>query len=133
HHSVQDQAFGAGIFIDQSRDVEVYGNTVEFNNAGIAAMQEPAGSSCYRQERETINLFVHDNTVRQRTGWASSLQLLNESDTSYYTTRNNRWERNLYYLTDPDGAFFYWQSGLRTAKQWQSYGHDDTGTFEVLE
>ncbi|MGH9195296.1 MAG: right-handed parallel beta-helix repeat-containing protein, partial [Acidimicrobiia bacterium] len=132
HHPTQGKAFGSGIFIDQSRDVEVYGNIVELNNGGIAAVQEPAGTSCYGQERETINLFVHDNTVRQQTGWAGGLQLLNEPDTGYYS-RNNRWENNTYYLGNlSSGLHFRWSSGDTTAATWRSFGHDDTGRFNSL-
>ena len=45
-HPIQGDVWGAGILIDQSRDVEVYGNTVEDNAAGITAVQEPAGDQC---------------------------------------------------------------------------------------
>jgi hypothetical protein len=131
-HPVQGKAFGAGIFIDQSRDVEIYGNTVEGNAGGITAIQEPAGTSCYGTERETINLYVHDNTVRQSSGWAGGLQLLNEGDSTYYTTRNNRWENNTYYLDSLSTLRFRWKDGDVSASAWRSYGHDDTGRFNTM-
>ena len=45
--------WGAGIFIAESRDVEVYGNTVEGNAAGITAVQQnPTGDPCgYRPQQ----------------------------------------------------------------------------------
>ena len=69
-HPVQGDVWGAGIFIDQSRDVEVYGNTVEDNAAGITAVQQsrPGTSAGIGLNNEVANLFVHDNTIVQATG-----------------------------------------------------------------
>jgi Right handed beta helix region len=132
-HPVQADAWGAGIFIDQSRDVEVYGNTVEDNAAGITAVQEPAGDPCGYGIAAVANLSVHDNTVRQPTGIAAGLRLLNESDQAYYSSMNNRWEDNTYHLDDLNAARFRWQPGYIDADAWRSYGNDRPGAvFDEL-
>jgi hypothetical protein len=129
-----DTVYNAGIFIDQSPNVEVYGNLVENNNAGITAVQEPEGSSASGYGvREVSGLHVHDNVVRQPSGRAAGLAVYNTTDTSYFTTRNNRYENNVYYLTDPNAAdSFRWKSGYINSGEWKGYGHDDTGTFYRL-
>jgi hypothetical protein len=141
-HSIQGDAFGAGIFIDQSRDVEIYGNVVEDNAAGIAAVQEPAGSICNYPRSEVTNLFVHDNIVRQPRGIAAGLRLLNESGTSYFSlAKNNRFESNRYVLGDPtNGLHFKWRGAVvggkwedrYTVADWVRFGHDETGAAEAI-
>jgi hypothetical protein len=45
-----------------------------------------------------------------------------------FTSRNNRFVANTYYLgTNPYP--FAWQFGVRTEAQWKSYGMDAGGTF----
>jgi Right handed beta helix region len=123
-HPVKGDAWGAGIFIDQSRDVQIYDNTVEDNAAGITAVQEPAGDPCGYGIAAVANLSVHDNTVRQLTGIAAGLRLLNESDQTYYTSKNNRWANNHYTLGDSaDGLYFYWTNEPIGAAEWRSLGH----------
>ena len=125
-HPIQGDVWGAGIRIDQSRDVEVYGNTVEDNNAGITATQEPAGDQCgFGSDAEIANLHVHDNTVVQPTGIAAGLRLYREPDQSYYTNKNNRWRNNRYTLRNPaNGLHFYWANTSMDSSTWQSYGQD---------
>jgi len=118
---------GAGIYVDQSRDVEIYDNVVEDNAAGITALQEPAGARCGSGiESEVANLHVHNNTVRQTEGLAAGLKLFREDDDSYYHSKNNHWEENIYLLGDPEGGLhFFWLDRLMTAEEWRAQGHDD--------
>ena len=134
HHPVPGDVWSAGILIDQSRDAEVYGNTVQDNGAGITAVQEPAGGDgCGLGEPEVRNLNVHDNTIVQPTGIAAGLRLLNEPDQSYYTTGNNRWEGNTYSLGSLSGSPFFWQNAKITASSWRAYGHDEpSGDFSQI-
>ena len=123
-HPIQGDVWGAGIRIDQSRDVEVYANTVEGNNAGITATQEPAGDQCgFGSDAEVANLYVHDNTVVQPVGIAAGLRLYRESNQAYYTGMNNRWTNNDYTLGDPaNGLHFFWANGKVESSAWLSYG-----------
>jgi hypothetical protein len=80
-----------------------------------------------------VNLYVHDNTVRQSSGIAAGLNLYLESDQSYYTSGNNHWEGNAYYLDDLDAARFMWSAGPVGADGWRSYGHDKpSGDFKQI-
>jgi Right handed beta helix region len=125
-HPIQGDTWGAGIFIDQSRDVEVYGNTVEDNAAGITAVQEPAGDQCgFGSDAEVANLYVHDNTIVQPTGIAAGLRFSNEPDQSYYTNKDNHWVNNTYTLGNTtDGLHFYWANAEISSNAWRSYGQD---------
>ena len=127
--------WGAGIFIDQSRDVQVYGNTVQDNAAGITAVQEPAGDQCgYGADAEVANLYVYDNKIRQEAGVAAGLALLNTSDISFYTAQNNRWADNSYDLADPEeGLHFSWEGGMMSASGWRGFGNDIDGSFSDLD
>ena len=124
-HPVNDDVWGSGIFVDQSRDVQIYNNTVEDNAAGITAVQEPAGAACSYGTPEIANLFVHDNTIVQQSGIAAGLRLWNESDQAYYTSMHNRWADNDYTLGDAaNGLHFYWANAKMESSSWQSYGQD---------
>jgi hypothetical protein len=79
------------------------------------------------------NVYVHDNTVYQRTpasggnggvsGAANDL-----GDTATFLTRNNRWVNNTYYL-GTNARPFAWMNGVRTAAEWSAYKQDATGSF----
>jgi parallel beta-helix repeat protein len=117
----------AGIGIHSSPDVEVYGNTLTENLKGIVATQQNRGSGPYGPYI-LQNLNVHDNVVYQRTSGYAGAALQDVGDTAIFTSRNNRWTRNTYYLgTNP--APFEWSNGNRTAAQWRGYGQDGTGVF----
>jgi len=127
-HPYAAQGYRSGIFIAEARDVEVYGNTVENNAGGIVALQQDRiGDRCaIGLNNEITNLFVHDNTIVEATGLAAGLRVT-ISDPSYYTSKNNRWEENIYHLDDLNAARFLWQSGYVDAEAWRSFGLDQPG------
>jgi hypothetical protein len=99
-HPIMNGVWGSGIIIDQSRDVQIYNNNVEDKAAGITAVQEPAADPCGYGVAAVVNLSVHDNVFRQPTRIAAGVRLRNESDQSYYWTKNNEWVNNDYILSD---------------------------------
>jgi parallel beta-helix repeat protein len=117
--------WGSGIVIAGSPNVEIYGNIVEDNAGGIAAAQQRRGTGAYGPW-EISNLWVHDNTVRVAQGYTGLVQDI--GDTSYFTSRNNRFDRNTYYLGSA-AAPFEWMNGPRTDAQWKTYGNDTSGQF----
>jgi hypothetical protein len=117
--------WGAGILIAASPEVEVYENLVEGNADGIGAIQQNRGSGRYGPY-EIWNLWVHDNVVLMTTGQTGLVQ--DVGDRSYFTSRNNRFDRNNY-RTGSRGQYFGWLDGDRTDSEWRSFNNDVNGTF----
>ena len=120
----QPWADGAGILIGTSRDVEVYGNTVEDNYNGITASHTSRGSGS-QGVYEVRNLWVHDNTIRSLRGFTGVVQ--NVGSTAVFSSLNNRFDRNKYTLAA--GTYFEWMNGGRTWGAWRGYGQDVNGTL----
>jgi parallel beta-helix repeat protein len=120
---------GAGILIVSSSDVEIYGNELEDNWQGIAALDAPRGSSAHGP-RVTRNLYVHDNSIRTSgaRGGVGRTGLESGGNESSYSGQNNRFVRNTYYLGANDRPFF-WRGRDVTAAEWQAAGQDTTGIF----
>jgi parallel beta-helix repeat protein len=129
-HPAVETHWGGGIEVWSSPNVEIYDNIVSANAHGIVASTSPRGEGKYGL-RETTNLFVHDNQIEidnptGRTGFVA----YDGSGDEYYTSKNNRFEENVYILHDPEtGPHFTWIDGYATAGTWQSYGNDVDGKF----
>jgi hypothetical protein len=117
---------GGGIQVTSSPNVEIYGNTLVDNHAGFAINQDERGAGAYGPY-ELQNLYVHDNTVTLAPGTYTGLGVT-VPDWSYYTSRNNRFENNTYYL-EGNSAPFWWQEAPRSVAEWQNFGQDVGGTF----
>jgi parallel beta-helix repeat protein len=117
--------WGAGILVAASPNVEVYGNTLEANADGIGAVQQSRGSGKYGPY-QVSNLWVHDNTIDMTVGFTGLVQDI--GDRSYFTSRNNRFERNRYRLGSGK-AYFVWLDEERPESEWKSYAQDVQGTF----
>ncbi len=118
--------WGAGILVAASggSGLEITGNTVENNEHGVALIQQNRGSGAHGAYN-VQNVWVHDNTIRMARGMTGAVQ--DWGGTVIYSGRNNRFERNTYYLS-PE-ARFAWMDGERSDAQWRAYGQDTTGTF----
>jgi len=124
--NVNNVLSGAGILLASSSSVEIYGNTVVGNAHGIGIRQQTRGSGILGPW-ETHDVYVHDNDVSMSTG-LTGMVVLDVADNSYFTSRNNRFERNTYSLgtlTQP----FAWMGGTRTVAQWIAFGQDIQGVF----
>ena len=117
---------GAGISLTCSSNVEITGNTVSGNAHGIFVRQYNRGSGS-QGFYQVKNLYVHDNTVTMSTGASGMLQ--NIGDNSYYTSKNNRFVHNTYYLNGMAKPF-YWMNNTQSVSGWKNYGQDVTGTFK---
>jgi len=120
---------GAGILVNDSPNVEIYGNTVIDNHDGIAATQserEETAGNCDAITQGTIslrNLWVHDNYIKMiegQSGIAGGPVL-----------DSNRFDRNTYKL-DPSATeeYYRWGSTFMNATEWRAAGHDTNGTWE---
>jgi parallel beta-helix repeat protein len=129
--------WNAGIGVHSSPNVEVYGNKVSGNYAGVVAIDQDRSTDVAKYGAHvTSNLYVHNNTITQntlpRTAGALSVGAGAATDivgnTAMFTSRNNRFAANTYYLgTNPYP--FAWQFGARTEAQWKAYGEDTGGVF----
>ena len=135
----QQWAYGAGIIVAHSPDVEVYGNTLDGNWNGIMGIQQSRGSGLLGPY-ELRNLNVHDNIIviratsqRDSSGNGAWLAgLATDSGAPIYSLeRNNRFTSNDYEAPNLTGTWWSWANGRRTWTAWRGYGHDATGTFEL--
>ena len=129
--------WNAGIGVHASQNVEIYGNTVSGNYAGIVAIEQNRSTDKAVYGPHIVqNLYVHNNTITQntlpRTSGALSVGAGIATDiagnTAIFTSRNNRFVANTYYLgSNPQP--FAWQFGTRSVSQWKAYGQDVSGIF----
>lgn len=112
----------SGIFVANSSNVEIYGNTLSSN--GIAGVQQKRGSGRYGP-RLLRNLYVHDNKVTVTGGKTGVAQDM--GDFNVYA-RSNRFQRNTYQA--PKGCTCWsWRDRVIDAREWRRYGQDTKGTF----
>jgi parallel beta-helix repeat protein len=117
----------AGININTSSNVELYGNQLKDNIHGISVQWRNRGSGELGLW-DLKNVYVHDNTVTLGPGQFTGLVQL-KGDGSVFTTKNNRFANNTYHLDSLTAQKFAWQNGYRTKEAWKGYGQDTTGTF----
>ncbi|MDP9219160.1 MAG: right-handed parallel beta-helix repeat-containing protein [Actinomycetota bacterium] len=124
-HGDHSLYYGGNIDIDNSDHVEVYGNIVSGGDNGIAlSMQSRDGSVL-------SDVYVHDNDVTMAGGMTGMVQSV--GDTSYFSSRGNRFARNRYALDSVVAPRFAWQNRSGGVSFWQGWQQDTTGTFVVGE
>jgi hypothetical protein len=112
--------WGGGIVVAGSPNVEIYNNVLEDNAGGIAGAQQARGWGAYGAH-EINNLWVHDNTIRFTQGLTGLA--VDTGDTSFFTSRNNRFNRNAYQLGS--GVYYFaWMNAARSKESWNAYGQD---------
>jgi parallel beta-helix repeat protein len=128
--------WNAGIAVHSSPNVEIYGNTVSDNYAGIVAVQQNRSIDPPIYGPHLVqNLYVHDNTVTQSNSPSGAFQLSvaagvaqDIGDNSVFTGWGNRFVNNTYFLgANPQP--FAWMNGTRTVSSWQQFGLDSSGIF----
>lgn len=129
--------WNAGIGVHASQNVEIYGNTVSGNYAGIVGIEQNRSADKAVYGAHIIqNMYVHNNTVTQNTlpktsgalSVAAGIATDIAGNTAVFTSRNNRFVGNTYYVS-PNPQPFAWQFGTRTVSQWKAYGQDVSGIF----
>jgi parallel beta-helix repeat protein len=118
---------GAGILVANSPNVEVYGNTVRFNNDGIAGIHADRGSD-ELGARELKNLWVHDNVIVMNVGQSGVVTNTGSGDV-FSAAWNNRFDRNTYTLGS-EPKYYRWGGGSITTDQWKAYGQDPHSTWK---
>lgn len=127
-HHMPGWVDGACIIVSDSTDVEVHGNVCDDNFQGIFGIDVNRGSGGLGAY-SLANMNIHDNIVRSSSdqGINSGRSGIAATDpTTPYTTQNNHFERNTYYL-GPYAEYFSWDGDDRDFASWTGYGNDDTG------
>ncbi len=121
---------GAGILVNSSPDVEIYGNTLVDNWQGITALQTNRGSGT-QGAFILKNLNVHDNEITQTGTTAAGSGRTGLEDltgTAAFTSNNNRFVNNHYHLGS-SAQYFFWLHVNVDEWGWRGYGQDVNGTF----
>ncbi len=121
-------AYGAGILVAASGDVEVYGNEVADNCNAITLIQQNRTADDARYGPHLVqNVDVHDNVITPGRGFTGIAQDI--GDRAVFTSRNNRFRNNTYYL----GASvrpFAWDNASRSEAEWRAFGQDVAGVLK---
>lgn len=118
-------AYGAGILVAHSPDVDIYNNKLEDNQNGIMGIQQDRGSGSHGPH-DLRNLWVHDNTIIQRRGkWAAGAAQ-DIGDVRVFD-RNLKFNNNRYFTNRSQP--FEWLNASRTWQQWRNFGHDQNGSL----
>ncbi len=117
--------YGGGILVSNSSDVEVYGNTVTDCTNGIGGTEADRGVDSKTGVPYNLkNLYVHDNTITQKTGFAAGIVKADAFDDSVFTTWGNHFQNNTYNLSDLSQPYFVWLGQLWTHAQWEEYASE---------
>ena len=115
-----------GIMVLSSNNVEVYGNTVRHNRNGILGRQDSRVTW-----GKLTNLWVHDNTIVQNGSGRTGLAISGISDTSYLTSKNNKFNNNKYTFEYSNTSFqpFKWGTGTASVSTWKSKGMGSSSSY----
>jgi len=128
YHSSSVYYGAAGILIETSQNVQVYGNTSTRDGNGIVLLEESRGSG-NRGTYEIKNDSVHDNKISSPVKQAAGLW--NElSDNSYWSSKGNSFTHNAY-RASAGCSCFSWNGGSLNWSGWRSAGQDRTGSYSA--
>ena len=122
----------------------ISGNTVIDNFNGITLLQSPSPNACPKKlgykdlygPCRIQNVTVKDNDITMSQGATGEMQ--DGTNESIFTSWNNQWENNHYCVASAshpnDGymsGWFAWMNRNVSWSEWQRYGLDKAGTFQV--
>ncbi|HXH48825.1 MAG TPA: hypothetical protein VNM47_05590, partial [Terriglobia bacterium] len=67
------------------------------------------------------NLYVHNNTITQQSGYAAGIVKASTFDNSVFTIWSNHLKDNTFNLSDSTYLYFCWLDQYWTYAQWQMY------------
>lgn len=124
--------WGSQILIQNSQNVQVYGNTVETpatGGNGIGIIQQDRGAGVYGP-RLAINNSIHNNVVTYRGGVSSSGLVADWNEAQLIQSGNNVFDYNAYHLPDPNWYHWNWGNGM-TFQLLQQAGQEAHGTADA--
>jgi parallel beta-helix repeat protein len=121
-----------GIYISNSQDVDIYGNTVTLNG-GVDIQLFLDGNRAGYDLRDN---YIHDNmldasdAVSYSNHLAAAISCINVTDScaAAATSKNNRFDHNTFDIPSLTGYYFYFTGHHRTWSEWQASGKDVTGS-----
>lgn len=118
---------GSNIHLNDSSNVEIYGNVITASNGsnGIGIVAADRSDAVAPYPTGATNNYVHDNTVKMN--GSATTGLVRDGSRSFSGTNFNG---NHYFVTDDTGAWWIWPPlNSDTWAQWQAAGQDATGTL----
>ncbi len=113
--------WGAGILLNDSSYVAIYGNTVTNCMNGIGGIETPRGVGPDGQPYRIYGLDDHDNTITQTANFASGIVRSSTLDNSVYSSWDNHFQNDTYNLSDLSHAYFFWLNEAWTLATWNKY------------
>jgi len=125
--------WGGAIQIQNSRDVEVYGNTIDMTDAGngITLIQQNRGTGAYGPLK-TVNNHIHNNKITSLTPDSGVSGAIADDDPSTMLSGGNRFNNNTYTGTSGRDEHWAWVTDFY---DWSSYrqrsGQDSDSTLLI--
>ncbi|HEX5411761.1 MAG TPA: hypothetical protein VFZ27_07845, partial [Terriglobia bacterium] len=117
--------YGGGIVVSNSENVEVYGNTVKDCMNGIGGTQGVRGTNAKTGAIYNLkNLYVHDNTIIQKTGSAEGIVKSSKLDGSVFTSWGNHLKDTKFSLFESAYRYFCWLDQQWTYSDWLKYASE---------
>jgi hypothetical protein len=138
NNTMQGNGWGGGawlwqsqILIQNSQDVEVYGNTVQVSATagnGISIVYQNRGTGKYGPYFPKNN-YIHHNTIAYLSSQGAGGAVADYDGANFWTNGNNLFDYNNYFNTDVNARQWAWRDALRTFKEFQSFGQELHGTL----
>jgi len=125
--------WGSQILIQNSQNVQVYGNSVETLSTGgngIGIIYQSRGSGALGPYL-AINNSVHNNTIVYRGGVSSSGEVADFNEQFWLQNGNNSFDYNAYHLIDPNLYHWNWGPGVTFAGLHKA-GQELHGTADAI-
>ncbi len=102
--------WGSQILIQNSRDVAVYGNTVEVSSSGngIGIIQQDRGTGIYGPHIAANNYVFNNSITHRQSPRGMNGQVADYNAQQLLTTQNNQFDYNSYHLSDPTAHEWIW-------------------------
>ena len=124
--------WGAGILVQNSRDVQVYGNAIITRRGnGIALIQQDRGHGAHGLYRTTGN-HVHDNLIVATRPDQGAWGALADHDLAGMRTGGNRFDRNTYQVPSGEDDRWAWVDGFYSWREFRTRsGQERDGVLVV--
>jgi parallel beta-helix repeat protein len=122
------------ILIQNSQDVEVYGNTIDVQSDrgnAIGIINQNRGVGAYGPY-DAKNNYIHDNDITHRRSPQGTSGVVADYNQSFvYGSGNNRFDRNHYHVTDVNASHWQGFGGYLNWSAARSKGWEVNGTIDT--